>query len=241
MKHRAGARPMLIVTVLGACAGYALRRANVAGGGAGALIALSVVLAVLWLAFSLLLPRAREYAALFRRSLPDAAFSVAGGVLLVVGGFLMLMQSTGFAWLLGALGLLSGACLALAGGQRAAGVRPAAWPYVVAVLFYVAKLFYDFRRWMVDPAVLDYCFWLFAAVSFMLTTFHAAQFCFDMGKRRALAFFSLTGIYFGAVSMADQTGYALVLCIGGTLWMLACAWQALRPTKHDTKLEGETA
>ena len=49
MKHRAGARPMLIVTVLGACAGYALRRANVAGGGAGALIALSVVLAVLWL------------------------------------------------------------------------------------------------------------------------------------------------------------------------------------------------
>ena len=147
---------------------------------------------------------------------------------MLLGGFLMLVQSAGFARILGMLGVLAGACLAGAAILRARGRMPNVWLYVVVVLFYVAKLFYDFRHWTVDPAVLDYCFWLFAAIGFMLATFHAAQFCFDLGKRRVLAFFALMGIYFGAVSLADLRGGEALICGGSTLWTLACAWQALR-------------
>ena len=40
------------------------------------------------------------------------------------------------------------------------------------------------------------------------------------------------GIYFGAVSLADLQGGEVLLCGGGTLWMLACAWQALRADEY---------
>ena len=169
---------------------------------------------------------------MFQPSKIDGAAGVAGSVLLAVGGFLMLVQSAGFARLIGGVAILAGACLALASLTRARGNMPKVGLYVVVVLFYVVKLFYDFRRWTVDPAVLDYCFWLFAAICFMLATFHAAQFCFDLGKRRVLTFFALMGIYFGAVSLADLQGGEALLCAGSTLWMLACAWQALRADEY---------
>lgn len=235
MKLLTGARTMLVATVLTAAAGFFLRRYVLAGGSAVALIVLSAVLAAAALAGCLRLPRQPQFAALFRRSLLDAVLSVAGGVLMGVGGFLMLAQSSGVQRIPGVLALLAAACLVLAALRRSAGETPSPWIYVVAVLFYVVKLFCDFRRWMVDPALLDYCFWLFAAISFMLTTFHTAQFCFDLGKRRTLAFFALTGVYFGIISLADLRGSDALLCGGSTLWMLACAWQALRsqPTKRS--------
>ena len=228
MKQRRGARYFLIFIVVCAAAGFFLRRAERAGAGPGWLIGASALAALASLAVSLTLPPCKEFAALFAPSKLDGAVSACGGAVMLLGGFLMLVQSAGFARILGMLGVLAGACLAGAAILRARGRMPNVWLYVVVVLFYVAKLFYDFRHWTVDPAVLDYCFWLFAAIGFMLATFHAAQFCFDLGKRRVLAFFALMGIYFGAVSLADLRAGEALVCGGSTLWTLACAWQALR-------------
>ena len=232
MKQRRGARYFLIFIVVCAAAGFFLRRAERAGAGAGWLIGVSALAALASLAVSLTLSPCKEFSALFAPSKPDGEVSACAGAVMLLGGFLMLVQRAGFARTLRMLGVLAGACLAGAALLRSRGRMPSVWLYVVVVLFYVVKLFYDFRHWTVDPAVLDYCFWLFASIGFMLTTFHAAQFCFDLGKRRALAFFALMGIYFGAVSLADLRGGEGLVCGGGTLWTLACAWQALRADEY---------
>ena len=232
MKQRRSARFFLILIAAFAAAGFFLRRAERAGADAGWLIGVSVAAALACLAVSVTRKPCGKFAAMFQPSKIDGAAGVAGSVLLAVGGFLMLLQSEGFARLIGGVAILAGACLALASLTRARGNMPKVGLYVAVVLFYVVKLFYDFRHWTVDPAVLDYCFWLFAAICFMLATFHAAQFCFDLGKRRVLTFFALMGIYFGAVSLADLQGGEALLCAGSTLWMLACAWQALRADEY---------
>lgn len=232
MKQRRSARFFLILIAAFAAAGFFLRRAERAGADAGWLIGVSVAAALACLAVSVTRKPCGKFAAMFQPSKIDGAAGVAGSVLLAVGGFLMLVQSAGFARLIGGVAILAGACLALASLTRARGNMPKVGLYVAVVLFYVVKLFYDFRHWTVDPAVLDYCFWLFAAICFMLATFHAAQFCFDLGKRRVLTFFALMGIYFGAVSLADLQGGEALLCAGSTLWMLACAWQALRADEY---------
>ena len=232
MKQRRSARFFLILIAAFAAAGFFLRRAERAGADAGWLIGVSVAAALACLAVSVTRKPCGKFAAMFQPSKIDGAAGVAGSVLLAVGGFLMLVQSAGFARLIGGVASLAGACLALASLTRARGNMPKVGLYVAVVLFYVVKLFYDFRHWTVDPAVLDYCFWLFAAICFMLATFHAAQFCFDLGKRRVLTFFALMGIYFGAVSLADLQGGEALLCAGSTLWMLACAWQALRADEY---------
>ena len=232
MKQRRSARFFLILIAAFAAAGFFLRRFERAGADAGWLIGVSVAAALACLAVSVTRKPCGKFAAMFQPSKIDGAAGVAGSVLLAVGGFLMLVQSAGFARLIGGVAILAGACLALASLTRARGNMPKVGLYVAVVLFYVVKLFYDFRHWTVDPAVLDYCFWLFAAICFMLATFHAAQFCFDLGKRRVLTFFALMGIYFGAVSLADLQGGEVLLCAGSTLWMLACAWQALRADEY---------
>ena len=114
-----------------------------------------------------------------------------------------------------------------------AGRAPQPAAYVLPVLFYVVKLFYDFRHWMVDPAILDYCFLLFALISFMLASYQAGSFAFDRGRRSALAFFSMTGVYFGCVSLAGASAASALLYGGSTLWMLVCAWQAT--SSHPAK------
>ena len=232
MKQRRSARFFLIIIAVFAAAGFFLRRAERAGAGAGWLIGVSVAAALACLAVSVTRKPCGVFAEMFLPSKIDGAAGIAGSVLLAVGGFLMLVGSAGFARLIGGVAILAGACLALASLTRARGNMPKVGLYVAVVLFYVVKLFYDFRHWTVDPAVLDYCFWLFAAICFMLATFHAAQFCFDLGKRRVLTFFAPMGIYFGAVSLADLQGGEALLCAGSTLWMLACAWQALRADEY---------
>ena len=111
---------------------------------------------------------------------------------------------------------------------RQKGQKPSAAFYVFAVLFYVAKLFRDFRHWEINPAIGDYCFSLFAMISFMLASYHAGAFSFDRGARRRLAFFSLTGVLFGAISLAGAGLSELLIYAGSLFWMLACAQQMMK-------------
>ena len=125
---------------------------------------------------------------------------------------------------LGTMGFGLGAAAVL----RQKGQKPSAAFYVFAVLFYVAKLFRDFRHWEINPAIGDYCFSLFAMISFMLASYHAGAFSFDRGARRRLAFFSLTGVLFGAISLAGAGLSELLIYAGSLFWMLACAQQMMK-------------
>ena len=112
--------------------------------------------------------------------------------------------------------------------MRWKGKKPSAAFSVFVVLFYVAKLFRDFRHWEINPALLDYCFSLFAMIAFMLASYHAGAFSFDRGARRRLAFYSLLGVLFGAVSLAGAQLPELLIYAGSVFWMLACAQQMLK-------------
>ena len=112
--------------------------------------------------------------------------------------------------------------------QTAQAEKPSAAFSVFVVLFYVAKLFRDFRHWEINPAILDYCFSLFAMIAFMLASYHAGAFSFERGARRRLAFYSLLGVLFGAISLAGAQLPELLIYAGSVFWMLACAQQMLR-------------
>ena len=112
--------------------------------------------------------------------------------------------------------------------MRWMGKKPSAAFSVFVVLFYVAKLFRDFRHWEINPAIGDYCFSLFVMISFMLASYHAGAFSFDRGARRRLAFFSLTGVLFGAISLAGAGLSELLIYAGSLFWMLACAQQMMK-------------
>ena len=108
-------------------------------------------------------------------------------------------------------------------------VKKATVPFsFFAVRFYVAKLFRDFRYWGIIPALLDYGLSLFAMIAFMLASYHAGAFSFERGARRRLAFYSLLGVLFGAISLAGAQLPELLIYAGSVFWMLACAQQMLR-------------
>ena len=46
--------------------------------------------------------------------------------------------------------------------------------------------------------------------------------------RRRLAFFSLTGVLFGAISLAGAGLSELLIYAGSLFWMLACAQQMMK-------------
>ena len=125
------------------------------------------------------------------------------------------------------LGLLAGLSLGAGAVMRWKGKKPSAAFSVFVVLFYVAKLFRDFRHWEINPAILDYCFCLFALICFMIATYHAASFSFDHGGRRRLCFYSLCGVFFGATAMAGQALSELLIYGASACVCLAYAMQAL--------------
>ena len=124
MKQRRSARFFQILIAVFAAAGFFLRRAERAGADAGWLIGVSVAAALACLAVSVTRKPCGKFAAMFQPSKIDGAAGVAGSVLLAVGGFLMLVQSAGFARLIGGVAILAGACLALASLTRARGNMP---------------------------------------------------------------------------------------------------------------------
>ena len=155
-------------------------------------------------------------------------FTVLLGALGLLAGCALGFRGSIAQMLVSLLGLLAGLSLGAGAVMRWKGKKPSAAFSVFVVLFYVAKLFRDFRHWEINPALLDYCFSLFAMIAFMLASYHAGAFSFDRGARRRLAFYSLLGVLFGAVSLAGAQLPELLIYAGSVFWMLACAQQMLK-------------
>ena len=226
MEKKLGALPVTILTAVCALVGFLLRGAERGGAGATALIVCSIVITLALLALSLTFWKERDYARIFAKSLPDAAASGLGAVLMLIGGVLCAIENGGILRILGALGAVSALLLLRAAALRWSQEKPSAWWHAPIIVFCFLKLFYDYRRWMLDPVILDYCFALFAMICFMFAYYHAAAFSFDRGKRRALLFFSMAGVYYGAVALRGADTTDALFYAGSILSLLACVWQA---------------
>ena len=201
MRREENLRPaVLVATLAAAVLGFALRLWQLRqgrdenglwlGGSASvlALLALCVIaIVVFWL--------------LSRRAAPRAAYdgNFAPGMASGVGCLAALLPAVQLVW--------HGLC-------RARGRVPGLLAGCVVVAWLVARIIGDFKSWSTDPAVLDYCFQLFGLLCAMLGLFHASGFSADRGKRRITLFWSMTGVFFCAISLADG-GLTACLTYGG--------------------------
>lgn len=227
MKQKSGMIGVVYAAILSAIAGYFFRMTQLSGGSSVPLIAFSILMVFVFALAAVSLEKKSAYEAVYRPSGQDLTFSLLGALGLIAGCVLRLP------------GLYcadareparpAGRTFARRGGRAAVeGKKPSAAFSVFVVLFYVAKLFRDFRHWEINPAILDYCFSLFAMIAFMLASYHAGAFSFERGARRRLAFYSLLGVLFGAISLAGAQLPELLIYAGSVFWMLACAQQMLR-------------
>ncbi len=242
--------PLFLATLIFSAVGFVLRylellRAYDAPGlptaGSGLALALCILcaLAVLLLLFGCgALPKRETFA----RSFPPCAVCF---IVSLLAAAALLAGSAAGVWnaiprgdeplsvwtaLPGFCGILGALCLFLAAVARFKGTQPITSLYLIPFFFAVVRLIVDFKGgWSSDPAILDYCFDLFAMLAAMSALYHLAGFCFDRGRRARTTFWCLTGVVFLVVSMAGA-GLADRLTYGGlALWLLASAWQLLSP------------
>lgn len=227
MKHKKRLAGMPYLAVAAGVAGYFFRTAQLSGGSKIPLIAFSILMALLFLLAAVSEEKTKTYAQMYRPVRADLICSTLAGLALFASGILTALNDGVFFVLLGIVGAAGGAGLVAAAILRFRDKAPQAVLYVFAILFFVVKLFYDFRHWMIDPAILDYCFLLFALIAFMLSIYHTAAFSFDRGSRRRLVFYALCGVMFGVISMVGGGRDELLVYGSGVLTCLGCAVQAL--------------
>lgn len=223
MENKLGGLPLAILTALLAVPGFALRLLAQNA----ALIVCTLAALILFFVLSRLFWRERDHARLFGgKHLADLILSLSGAALLLAGCFSSAASGSGAGRYIAIFGAISALALVRAAALRWKGETPSAAWFVPVILYYFATLFYDYRRWMHDPEILDYCFLLFALLCFLFAFYHFGAFSFQRGNRRSLLFFSMAGVYFGAVSLAGlDTAQALVFA-GGALSLLGVLWQA---------------
>ncbi|MBQ5748699.1 MAG: helix-turn-helix transcriptional regulator [Oscillospiraceae bacterium] len=219
---------ILAFSLLCALAGFFLYHAQLGGRNALTVVILSVLVCAVFALLAVRYDKKELYEQVFKPFVPESICSFAGAVMMAASGVLTLFGGKGMQMALGVGMILAGACFVKAAFDRMQGKRPSVLLYVLPLLLFVAKLFFDFRRWMVDPQIMDYGFMLFASITLMLMTYHAAEFCFDKGKRRVLMICSLAAVYFGGVSLATSALAQALFYGGGILWAFACAMQTLR-------------
>jgi len=232
--------PVMLLALAGSAAGFVLRRwqrgqaydeRGLMIRGSSSIWVLAAFCAVLVLAFALLsrrLEKRQDYESTFSSSAFCLAVSVLAGLLVVAGNSYAAVQDmTALRLILGFFGIASGICFLAIGAGRYRGSAAGPAVHLLPVVYLVFRLIVDFKSWSRDPAVLDYCFSLFAAISVMCAAYHISGFCFGKGGRRITAFWCLSATVFTAVALADGGLANLLLLAGFWLWAAINAWQVL--------------
>lgn len=233
MKHIGGRQGVLYLAVLAAAAVFFFRTTYSSGGSIFPLLAFLGLMLLVFLLSAAGLPKGAQSEAPQTTPL-DAGLTALGLGLLAAGCVLRFGQSA-LRSLLATLGLVSAVCVMAAQVLRLQKKEEKGLLYVPLIVFYMLKLFFDFRGWMNDPAISDYCFTLFASITFLLSAYHAGAFCYGRGCRRKSAFLALCGVLFCAAAMPGLELSELLHYGGSALWMLVLCAQAQRPGP-----EGET-
>ncbi len=112
------------------------------------------------------------------------------------------------------LGLCAAVSLGIIGVCRLTGKKPHFLLHTLFCLYLALRMVSQYQMWSSDPQLQDYCFYLCAYLALMLTAYHHAAFDADMGKHRALWFFSLAAVYLCCLSLKGTRDTLLLLCCG---------------------------
>ena len=114
------------------------------------------------------------------------------------------------------LGLCATICMGIIGFCRLTGKTPTFLLYAVLCVYFALRMVSGYQNWSADPQLQDYCYYLLAYVTLMLTAYHHAAFHVGVGKHRSVWFFSLMAMYFCIVSLLGTT--ELYLLLGCGIW-----------------------
>lgn len=255
MEQKLGRTPAMLLAVLSAAAAYGLRLRQLhtiydetgrvmSGAGSGFFTAFAIVMVLLFAVYSWLLRSRKKSAALAGRSLTAMVCGCGAALAMVLGSAAMLLSPEQTAdRVLAVGGFVTAACWLWTAMCRYRGQKPSVWLFLVPVLFFALRLVIHFRSWSRDPAILDYCYALFAHISVTCALLHMGSFSFDKGGRRITVFFCFCGIFFGAASLAGARLRELCVTGGAMLWLLTNLWLLLRPARKRPPREAgpETA
>lgn len=172
------------------------------------------------------LDKRSAYRGCFSSGAPEMTVTVLSAALVLAGCVLAMVNGQRTAPVT-VLGVAAALAMGAVGLLRGRGTMPVVAVHLIPCVYLIVTLIVDFRRWSVDPTVLDYCFDLFAAIGTVCATVNLMGFCFDKGRRRETAFWCLAGSFFSMVPLGDM-GVVRWLTTGGlTLWLLVNGWQLL--------------
>lgn len=241
MEQKLGRTPAMVLAVLSAVAAYGLRLRQLntiydesgyilAGAGRCFFTYFTIIMVILFAAYALLLRRRKKYSAIAAKSPGVFIASCVSALAMVLGGVSMVASPEWDTDRMLAVGcLLTAVCWIVTAMLRYRGSKISVWLFLVPVLFFAARLIVNFRFWSRDPAILDYCYNLFAHISQMCALLHLGGFSFDKGRRRTTVFFCLCGIFFGASALAGAQLREWCVTGGAMVWLLVYLWLLLRP------------
>lgn len=260
------------VAVIGGGVGFALRRWGLSTGfepdtglpipGAPAnlaLIALSVVMAVLLALLCLGCKRAFSgYGQAFQAqgNTLCATTGVISGFLLLGAGALMAAEPAMGGELVytrlitAALALVAGICVVLTVRDNFRGLADGKYSFKLLMPAYA------FCVWLIaayqvragDPVRLDYVYELFAIITGLLGLYGAASFSFERGRSFLTALFSMLGVYFSLVTLADSHqladmllyAFTIVYLLTNTVTLLHNAARPELPAQGEHDTEGSS-
>lgn len=158
-------------------------------------------------------------------------FTALAGVVGLVNPSAVSMNGTMISRLASAVGVAAGFSMVAMGVGQYRKKTPAALPWMMPVVYYILQLLLRFRGWSIDPMVMDYAFKLFSFLGAMLSACFMAGFAVEEGKGRTALCFSILGIVFSAITLAEG-GLGSILLHGASLLFCLCnAWQILGKTE----------
>lgn len=243
MEQKLGRTYAVLLTALSAAAAFGLRLRQLhtiydesgrimEGAGWSFFTVFTILMVLLYGVYAWFLRPRKKRTALAGRSLPVLLCGLTAALLMVLGcAAMVLSPEEGTDRLLAAGGFLTAACWLWTAMARYCGKPLSLWLFLVPVLFFAMRLVINFRGWSRDPAILDYCYDLFAHISMTCALLHMGSFCLDKGGRRITVFFCLCGLFFGAASLAGARPRAICVTGGAMVWLLTNLWLLLRPSK----------
>lgn len=235
MLKKVGRWPILAGMMVCAAAGYLLRRNQLAAFDSAGLPDGSRVwgLVILCLA-AVLLAAAAALTAEERKELPcraepfGAVLFLLAAALLAFGNLMVFFRGSAASSIVrvtAVLGVISGVCFAAAPFREE---RKPAVLWLLPIAYYILQMIFSFKGWSTDPIILDYCFKLFALIFTMLGVYRLGGFAFGGGSRRLSLFFTLGGVFFCAVTLADGGTVHVLQTAGGLLYLAAGAYGLLK-------------
>lgn len=252
MEQKPGRLPVMITVAAAAAAAFGLRLHQLSAGyetaadgmirvlpgtSGGFFTWFTVIMAAAFAVFAWTRKGRKKFSSLGQLDPVSLGIACIASLLLLLGSTAMAVSpETAVERYLGLGGVAAALCWAATAVLRWQHKKPSVYLYLLPVVFFAVMLVVDFRIWSRDPAVLDYCYDLFALISVMLGLFYLSGYSLDLGFRRFTVFFLLCGVFFSAAAMAGaRLRYVLILG-GAMVWQLLHLWQLLRPLRQ--KQEG---